>query len=220
MHTRLLIICCLLPCLHCFAQQEVLSHIPKSVSRYQDCIPSGFDTLAVASGDLNEDGKEDVVLVLNSKGEDSIGGTDELNRILIVLFKSGDGFTVISKSDKPVKCKNCGGGGWGDPFNEIVIENGTLSIAHHGGGTMRWDKINKFRYQDGDFYMIGITSDQFNNIKLCDGGQFADTDYEDINLVTGEREIKKIDGNCKTIIDKTDKLKVKPLMRMVDYKIY
>ncbi len=55
-----------------FAQKNVITQMPKSGNDIFAFIPAGYDTLQTAQGDLNNDGKQDEVLVLYHKqGEEN-----------------------------------------------------------------------------------------------------------------------------------------------------
>lgn len=202
-------------------QKEVLSHIPSTGKDMGAFVPSGYDTMATAIGDLNGDGKPDMVLVLHDKREDSaVSGSDivENNRPLIVLLKTNDGWKVAAKSVNVVLCKDCGGV-YGDPFMQVYIRNGVILVDHYGGSNWRWGYTHKFRYRDGDFYLIGLTKDSycvFGGTACGDIGS-ASRDFEDINFVTGQRERQKTSENCKVLMDKKDKIAIKPLVKLADY---
>lgn len=202
------------------AQDMVLTTIPPTGKDTADFIPAGYEILKAFSGDLNKDSIADLVLVLKDKRENIdttyIDYTD-IDRILIILFKTPDGYKLMAKTNKLILCKSCGGFSY-DPFDEggITIENRVLTIYHHGGGVHKWDMERKFRYQNGDFYLIGMSEGRYNNTNICDNGDFAETDHNEINYLTGVRAIKKISGDCKVIADKTFKIKRKPLTRLID----
>jgi hypothetical protein len=213
------------------AQQAVLSKIPKTGTTIEAFIPAGYDTIATASGDLNKDKGEDIVLVLKSKAEDveipegaaadTVAKIEEMpNRILLVLFKNATGYTLAGKSDKAILCDQCGGV-FGDPFESVVIEKGVLSIHHYGGSAWRWSYTHKFRWQQNDFFLIGQTSHSFWNVSFCEKLEdFAATDYKDENLVTGDYESKKIsEEGCKLLVNKKGKQKVKPLKKLSAFSI-
>jgi len=216
----LVFIWCLLACAPVSAQKEVLSHIPKTVKQYQDFVPAGYAIMAEETGDLDKDGKDDVALILKSTMEDTISIDTAINRILVVALRSKNGYSTAAVTDKLIKCRTCGGPGWDDPYNGMHLDKGVLIIDHFGGGMIRWSITSRFRYQNGNFYLVGSTKQHFNNGKMNADGEFADADYTDVNYVTGQRERRKIDSNWNMVLDKTDKIKVKPLIRMVDYKIY
>ncbi len=223
MKVRIIILTMLLSSrLYCMAQneKEVLSNIAKTGKTITSFIPSGYDTIATAKGDLNKDGRDDIVMVLYDKRDDTVSiGAEGYSRLLIVLFKTDEGWSVAIKSANIIMCKTCGGV-YGDPFNQIDIKNGIITIDHYGGSNWRWAYTNKFRYQDGDFYLIGVTKDSYSVFggKGCDDIGSANRDFEDINLITGQRMLLKTSEDCKVELEKKDKIKKKPLVKLADYK--
>ena len=204
---------------------QVLSKIPTSGKTIKDFIPKGYDTLAVAKGDLNKDKRDDLVLVLRPDWELSeIEITEDSARmeprLLIVLLNSGEGFKVAGKSQGAVLCESCGGV-FGDPFSGIEINNGVLLIHHYGGSSWRWSSTHKFRYQQTEFVLIGETKSSYSNVEHCDElGDFLGTNYKDINFVTGDYEEKKIASDkCKLLVNKKGKMVKMPLQKLNTFNL-
>ncbi len=206
------------------AQKKVLSTIPSSGKTIEAFIPEGYDTMATASGDLNKDKANDIVLVLKSKEEETIdpatGNVDSLPpRLLLVLFKNAGGYKLAAKNGAAVLCKFCGGV-FGDPFESIAIEKGVLVLHHYGGSAWRWSLTHKFRYQQNDFYLIGETDHAYWSVNFCEQlDDFAGTTFKDTNLLTGGYEEKEITEECKLIKNKKGKQKVKPLKKLSAFTI-
>jgi hypothetical protein len=206
------------------AQPKVLSQLPKAGKAVIDFIPAGYDTIGTASGDLNKDKKNDYVLVLKSSKEETFDPSkDEVDsippRVLLILFKNDNGYTLAGKTDKLVLCKDCGGV-FGDPFAGVQIVNGILVVDHYGGSAWRWSYTHKFRYQKNDFYLIGETSHSYWNVKNCEKlDDFAGTTYKDVNLVTGAYEEKEITEECVLKKNKKGKQKVEPLIKLSAFTI-
>lgn len=202
--------------------KQVLSHIPKTGKTIMAFVPRGYDTMRTATGDLDKDGRDDAVLVLRDKREDTAADGNPIldhSRLLVVLFKTDAGWELAATGGEVVMCKQCGGV-FGDPFSDVVIHKGILVVDHYGGSNWRWTYSTKFRYQEGSFCLAGQTRNSFFNVGDCDKlGDAPGTDFEDINFVTGDRERKKISQECKLLLHKKDKIKVKPLVKLADYKI-
>lgn len=208
---RIWVLGLLLMAFHTYAQEKVLSHIPLSGVRVQDFIPRGYDTLdgGIAYGDLNKDGRSDIVLALQQHGDDT-----DPPRLLIVLLRSDKGYRLAGKSSSALLCKSCGGV-YGDPFAALQIRNGILQIDHYGGSAWRWTVTQKFRYQQDGLYLIGTTRDWWWNIEDCNGtiGD-AGRRYKDINWLTGSEEVIERTDDCKLIKHLKLKHKVRPLIRL------
>ena len=222
-----LILCCVCAVVVA-AQKNVLAGIPDTGAAPAAFIPKGYDTLETARGDLNKDGKADIVLALQSDAErdysfemETAQNPDELPaRILLVLLKQDKGYRLVAKSDEALLCKHCGGL-YGDPFAGISIDKGILIVEHYGGSAWRWGYTHKFRWQKNGMYLIGQTSLSYWNVSLCEKlDEFAGTEYMDINFVTGQYEQKKVSAEgCKMLINKKGKKAVKPLKKLSQFSI-
>lgn len=162
-------------------------------------IPVGWHILekvkgepAKVEGDLNKDGIPDIAVVI-----EGITKTEEAApRALIIAFGNKDKtYSLSIKAEKAVLRAN-EGGVWGDPFERISIERGSVLLSYYGGSNWRWYSSYRFRFQDKDWYLIGATL----------GSYFTGTttqenaDEEDYNLLTGDYIIRKADekGNLNT----------------------
>jgi hypothetical protein len=198
----------------CFAQgnSKVSSKIAKMGRAMSDFVPRGYDTLATATGDLNKDGKDDVVMVLKDKREDTADVSSDVmdnGRLLVILFKTTDGYVLAGKSGDVVMSKNSGGA-FGDPFSGLDVKNEVLTINQYGGSSDRWSIITKFRYQNNGFYLIGLTNDSYSTLSECEVQTGA---YTDINFVTRDRVVKTVKKDCKQSTKK-DKINAKSLKKL------
>jgi hypothetical protein len=105
----------------------------------------GYSILDTVSGDLDQDGTKDMLLLLRSNMEDSINDVAERRSLLILLKKSDQQYYMAARNDEVVLCKECGGG-WGDPYSIMVIIIGFFSVEHYGGSNWRWTDIVTFKY--------------------------------------------------------------------------
>ena len=106
-------------------------------------IPPGYSILDTASGDLNKDGKKDVLVILRNNQEENNG--DTVRPLLVLLGAGNDLYELGAKNDSVVLCKACGGV-FGDPYSGMTIKNNFFSIEHYGGSNWRWTRIITFRY--------------------------------------------------------------------------
>lgn len=136
------------------------------------------------SGDFNGDGEADYLEVLTTDREDRGLGKE---RDLVVY--SGEGKTrknwFVAKS---VLLPAEGGGIMGDPLEDIDIVGNTIVIKHFGGSRQKWAYTHRFRWQNNDFQLIGVT---VHAGAPCD--YFEDLDY---NLSTGNAEWVKTTQDC------------------------
>ena len=196
--------------------------IPATGKSVADFIPKGYDTLqhGMVSGDLNKDGLADVALALYSQVESADNLPDSLPpRLLVILFKTSDGYKLAGFSDKAILCKQCGGV-FGDPFSDLSISaKGVLGIDHYGGSIDRWSYNEKFRYQDDHFFLIGSTSDGVNVGRECpDKSVNSEHSHQDNNWLTGDEQISQTDEKCKLIKNVKHKINVTPLVSLEKYQ--
>jgi hypothetical protein len=130
-------------------------------------IPDGWVMRDSASGDLNKDGHTDCVIVIQNtdpsfyQTENNSFGYDSINsnvRRLLIFFRRPDGFYLVQDADKiiPEHVSPT----IDDPYGGIAVEKGVLYVGYHfwanAGSWIMFNTTYKFRFQDGDFYLIGI----------------------------------------------------------------
>ena len=191
------------------AQKQKKSQLAKEGRTIEEVVPNGWD-IQSATGDLNKDGIEDFVLIVRPKDPAHIKTRDDgfeynFNPLfLAVYFGSPSGVykrfkvwhdTVSGREDE-----------YTDITNELSITpKGAIDIsvsswssmgtAATGGSTYR------YRFQSGDFYLIGEESSWLN--RMTGEGESAS-----INYLTGQKEITT--GNMMEEKDlKTKKVKIK-----------
>lgn len=181
--------------------------IPKTGKTLEDFIPPSRAILMQAQGDLNQDGLPDLAVVLKGADEDrEEGAATETPRLLLILFATkGGGYTLAASSEKAVLCKTCGGV-FGDPFVTLGIENGVLVIEHYGGSSQRWGYTHRWRYQDGEFLLIGLTTRSEEPLTGA-------SEVKDEDLVTGDRTVDKTGADGKSTT-KRKRIPVKPLRKL------
>ena len=191
------------------AQRQKKSQLAKEGRTIEEVVPNGWD-IQSATGDLNKDGIEDFVLIVRPNDPAHIKTRDDgfeynFNPLfLAVYFGSPSGVykrfkvwhdTVSGREDE-----------YTDITNELSITpKGAIDIsvsswssmgtAATGGSTYR------YRFQSGDFYLIGEESSWLN--RMTGEGESAS-----INYLTGQKEITT--GNMMEEKDlKTKKVKIK-----------
>lgn len=129
----LVILACVFNCGAAFSQS----------GEWQSFVRPPFVLLDSASGDIDRDGRRDMILVLKHKNEELYGDT---TRPLLLLRRLANGyFSLVGRNDNVVLCRNCGGV-FGDPHEGVTIKNGYFSVEHYGGSRFRWTRIITFRY--------------------------------------------------------------------------
>ena len=85
----------------------------------------------------------------------------------------------------------------GDPFDGISIEKNCIVINHFGGSRQKWNYTHRYRYQNGDFQLIG--ANVFSGAP-CD--YFETFDY---NLSNGKIKYEKEIEDCDKKTSKIEK---------------
>jgi hypothetical protein len=123
----------------------------------QPFVEKNTTVLAVERGDLNRDGREDALLVLDPENSDQ-------PRPLLILVRGADGTLKLAKrSNKAVSCRDCGGI-MGDPFQGVTIEKGRFTIEHYGGSSWRWTFHPTFAWskRDQSWQLVRVESASFH----------------------------------------------------------
>jgi Leucine-rich repeat (LRR) protein len=176
-------------------------------------IPEGWNIFAkygenfIIDGDLNKDGIEDKAFVIeNDELEDEAS-----KRNLIIAFGRNDGGYDFSVRANQAILNEEDGGTFGDPFEGIEIDRGSILLKFMGGSS-RWSKSFRFRYQDEGWYLIGYTKGAYESL-----GEEMVCLKKDYNLLTGDY-IEDIveDGKVKNI---KKNIGTKPLINLDDFKV-
>lgn len=183
-------------------------HLPKLGSSAEQFVPQGWKLEIQEQGDLNNDGKADLVMILRQNDANNFVKNDGYGvpvldtnpRILAVAFCKPstaictlalENDTLISRHKDPVM---------EDPFHGVAIVKNILTVSlgtwMSAGG---WDMSNstfKFRFEKGCFRLIGFDYGTMSRATL-------DTSSTSVNYLTGK--IKYTTGNGST--DKLSSIK-------------
>lgn len=143
---------------------------------YQQFVPKDWKIIEIARGDLNHDGMEDIVLVIEENNRKNIihndgFGSPNLNtnpRALLVLFKTAQGYQLISKNKKLPSENDADSPCLADPLDDgaVTIAKGILKInLHYWLSCGSWYVTNNtfsFRYQNQGFKLIGFDQMSFH----------------------------------------------------------
>jgi hypothetical protein len=168
-----------------------------------DTINYHFDyTIMEVIGDLNKDNLPDKVVVT----QDTLSETAPYK--LQIFFKEKNGeFTLITTSTKIIEPQYPEGrGGYiaGNGFADITIKKGILSVNFQ---LLRGHFEHIFRYQNGNFELIGFSMVNANGI-----GEMTTIDF---NLSTGYRTEKtERTDNGKILSHTKKKIWIRPLPKL------
>ena len=136
-----------------------------------------------AIGDLDKDGLDEKVIVLDTGLDGEIG----TQRTLLIYKKKQDKWDLWHSSQGPV-LDSAHGGMMGDPFVGIEIKRGTIVIDHFGGSNRKWNYTHRYRFKGKEWNLIGAT---INYGAPCEG--FFEFD---VNVVTGKAIYKTYEEGC------------------------
>lgn len=156
-------------------------------------VPKGYTKIIETKGDLDKDGKEEIVLVfdtnLKTSDDRNLEGTMDYKRVFYIL-KYENGILKIWKENSTLLFSSGTGFYPSDNSLEINIKKGSLHIAQSFFTNSRHTQKYKhtFRFQNGDFYLIG-SHDHFED--TCD---FSFTN--EINFSTGQVIVDREYSSC------------------------
>ena len=147
--------------------------------------PQNWTVLDEVQGDLDGDHIPEKVLIYNTADSTDFGKHREIR-----IFKKKDVTWVQLESSRTALLKSDDGGMMGDPYGGIDIKNAVLSIHHYGGSSWKWGYTDKYRFQNGQFELIGYSS---TSGKPCEEWKKVD-----FNISTGKINIIKEYEDCAT----------------------
>jgi len=121
--------------------------------------------IVVERGDLNGDGRIDVVLVLELQKERP--GDEDIEagqRPILILARQANGtLALAARNDTAAYCSRCGGM-MGDPFVGVEVGAKTLTVANYGGSSWRWSAEYRFDYsrRDNTWQLVRVTESSFH----------------------------------------------------------
>lgn len=149
----------LLPCSYGQVNPTVLSGISEFIS--QD-----YKVLFLTLGDLNNDGIEDVILVLNKEGEDSLSTYENpLKRKLLLFLGQKDKTYKLAAQNENVVYYYGYDMNFKESFEDISIVKGTFSVSHYGGFAQRWGRTDVFAYDPSDKNWY-LTRDEYSTFDV------------------------------------------------------
>ncbi len=128
-----------------------------SLGDVQPFVEKNTTISTVERGDLNRDGLEDIVLVLEPDDPAQ-------PRPLLILVRDAKGKLKLAKrSANAVACKECGGV-MGDPFQGITIGKGRFTVEHYGGSAWRWTANYTFAWsrRDQSWQLVRVENHSFH----------------------------------------------------------
>jgi hypothetical protein len=130
-------------------------------------VEKGKVPIALETGDLNADGRKDLILVTSepiaedAKWEEGAGERS----VLILVREAGGALKSAARNDIIVYCRNCGGV-FGDPFAGVDVRGTRFSINNYGGSNSRWSYSYTFDYsrRDGTWQLVRVVDESFHTL--------------------------------------------------------
>ncbi len=174
------------------------SELRQSGRSVDELVPAGWERTTHATGDVNHDGIDDLVLLSWPDDEAGIAVRDDGFRVnknapvVAVYMGQSDGSYRLHSTDNTILMEQ-------DEF--FFIENEAVKVADKGvfsitygtfaaaGSWSNETYTSTYRYQDGGIYLIGEDTSSFNRATL-------DTEVVSMNYLTGKRctTVKKNSG--------------------------
>lgn len=152
-------------------------------------IPKGYTKIIEAKGDLDKDGKDETVLVVNTDKKIESDFNNGYQREFFIL-KNINGKLKIWQKNSTIIYASETGFYPSDNNLDIIIKNNCLVISQSFFSNSRHTDTSKytFRFQNGDFYLIGALS------KLDDTCEYNFSN--EVNFSTGKVIIDEIYSEC------------------------
>src|SRR6218665_194596 len=115
-------------------------------------IPKGYEKILETKGDLDKDGKDEVVMIFNVNPKAEVSGRK------FYILKNINGKLKIWKENSTLIYDSKWGFYPNENQLEINIKNNSLNILQSYYSNSRHSDTSKyiFRFQNGDFYLIGL----------------------------------------------------------------
>ena len=159
--------------------------VPETADTAAKFVPNGWrlESETLKEADLNGDGRPDAAFVISHGGDanDSV----VVKHLLVLALRGGDGKLHVSVVNDAAVLDGDEGGVFGDPFQGLTVERGVVAIQHYGGSRDRWSFTHKYRFQNGQWELIGLQVGSTDTLDL------EHYDDQDINLSTGLVNAKK-----------------------------
>ncbi len=150
-----------------------------------DFIPHGYVLNEKIVGDLNQDGLEDIALIIKGTNKENIvinrfdNEVDRNRRGIIVLLNKNGHYELATQNCDCFYSENEDGGIYYAPELSVYIETGDLIINYNHGRYGHWQYT--FRYQNANFELIEYYS--------VSGGAITDR-ITHVNYVTKKKQLQ------------------------------
>ncbi|WP_443943660.1 hypothetical protein ACJVDH_12105 [Pedobacter sp. AW1-32] len=158
-----------------FAQKTF--HFPRVASQGSDIAklkPENWNVIDQTSGDLNNDGVQDLALIFEfntaidetrvyADNNTDIIKEHQRPRILAIYFKDKSGIYHLSTQNNDFILRSEEGGKLGDPLQRISIQDQQLFLRFRGGSEWRWEMGYTFKFENKDWFLTNAINLYYNN---------------------------------------------------------
>lgn len=155
---------------------------------FSEFIPKNYKLFEKVSGDLNKDGKKDIVLIIKKidkknivKNETNGEPVDRNRRGIIVLLNKGKNYEILTQNLACFSSENEFGGIYFPPELSPEIKKNSLFIGYSHGRYGFWHY--QFRILENDMQLIGYERDNYDGPWL--------KDITSINFLTQKKRFSK-----------------------------
>ncbi len=158
-----------------FAQKTfIFPKIKTQGTSVEQFTPANWMIINQVSGDLNNDGSEDLAVVFEYNklvdetrvyGDNSSAIIKETQkpRILAIFFKDkSTGVLSLSTQNNDFILRSEEGGKLGDPLQQIAIKDQQLYLRFQGGAEWRWELGYTFKFENKDWFLTSAINLYFN----------------------------------------------------------
>ena len=145
--------------------------------------PKYWELKQIAYGNLDDDENDEAVAVYKMPSVDR----EDAEQVLAIYKKQNGKWKITRQTSAPLLSSQSGGM-MGNPFNGISISKKSIVIDHFGGSRDKWEYTHRYRFQNGDWFLIGASA-SFG--APCD--YWVKFDY---NISTGDATYQKTVENC------------------------
>ena len=144
----------------------------------------GYEVMDYITGDINNDTKEDALLVLKQKGEDSID-TDPCRPLLVLTRQINGTLAKAVQNDSAILCRHCGGV-FGDPYEGISIKKNGFEISFYGGSSWRWYYHYSFSFNvsKNNWYLSRQEEGYYHNTEIDETQKDATIEREELGDIS------------------------------------
>ena len=204
-------------------EEDIHKYEVADQKRITDFIPKGYKLFEKISGDLNNDGLDDCVLIIKATRKDGFVKdfkdevVDRNRRGIIILFTEKDGYKLASKNYNCFSSENEDGGVYFSPELGVIMKDSKLYLHYYHGRYGYWEYC--FRYQNSDFMLIGYEASHDRgpvalfktSINFLTGVEYDDENINADKFNENSNDDSEIDEVFKRTVVK---LKKKPLMKL------